>query len=263
MLCGTTSTGGTNGFGTIFGINTNTSAFTNLHTFSAVSNAAPYGNGDGAEPWATLAVSGNTVFGTTIYGGTAGNGIVFALNTITGSFTNLHSFTNGDGSGAYGGLVVSNNTLYGTTEGGGANGWGTVFKVNTDTSGYAIIYNFPAAVYTSALAKYTNSGGVEPNALLTMSGNTLYGTTASGGTNGTGVIFSLGPPPGPQLALVLSGTNAVLTWPTNASGFILQSVTNLSSTNWSTVSPAPVVVSGQYTVTNGITGKEMFYRLSE
>jgi hypothetical protein len=68
----------------------------------------------------------------------------------------------------------------------------------------------------------------------------------------------------PRLDAFLSSTNAVvLTWPTNAPGFTLQSTTNLSPTaSWRAVSPAPVVVNGQFAVTNSISVMEMFYRLS-
>jgi hypothetical protein len=45
-------------------------------------------------------------------------------------------------------------------------------------------------------------------------------------------------------------------------GFTLQSTTNLGSPSvWSTDSPAPVVIAGQNTVTNPITGPQKFYRL--
>jgi uncharacterized repeat protein (TIGR03803 family) len=37
----------------------------------------------------------------------------------------------------------------------------------------------------------TNSDGEEPRSDLVLSGNTLYGTTPLGGTNGYGVIFSI------------------------------------------------------------------------
>jgi hypothetical protein len=58
-----------------------------------------------------------------------------------------------------------------------------------------------------------------------------------------------------------------LRWPTNNAGydytgFTLQSTTNLGSPAvWSTNSPAPVVIGGQNTVTNPITGAQKFYRL--
>jgi hypothetical protein len=67
-----------------------------------------------------------------------------------------------------------------------------------------------------------------------------------------------------QLTIIPSGTNVILTWSTNAVGFTLQSTTNLASPAvWNTNSPAPVVVNGQNTVTNLITGPQQFYRLSQ
>jgi len=63
---------------------------------------------------------------------------------------------------------------------------------------------------------------------------------------------------------ILSGANANLRWPTNAIGFTLRSTTNLVSPSvWTTVSPDPVVVNGQNTVTNPISRAQQFYRLRE
>jgi|GEM_PF-725897 len=70
--------------------------------------------------------------------------------------------------------------------------------------------------------------------------------------------------PPPQLAIVRSGGSAILSWPANAAGFTLQSTTNLvPPAVWSTVSPAAVVVQGNYTVTNAVSGSQKFYRLRE
>jgi hypothetical protein len=61
-----------------------------------------------------------------------------------------------------------------------------------------------------------------------------------------------------------SGANVILTWPTNFTGFTLQSATNLASpAAWTTNSPTPVVVNGQNTVTNPISGTQQFFRLSQ
>ncbi len=77
------------------------------------------------------------------------------------------------------------------------------------------------------------------------------------GTNPTNALSSPA-----QLTITRSGTNIMLTWPTNALGFTLQSTTNLlSPAAWVTNSPAPVVIGGQNTVTNPITGPQQFYRL--
>jgi uncharacterized repeat protein (TIGR03803 family) len=100
---------------------------------------------------------------------------------------------------------------------------------------------------------------------LILSGNTLYGTAWIGGSSGYGTVFSLSLPIAPpQLTIIPSGANVILTWPTNAAGFTLQSTTNLgSSAVWTTNSPAPAVVNGQNTVTNPISGAQQFYRLSQ
>ncbi|HZR18096.1 MAG TPA: hypothetical protein VFE51_12445 [Verrucomicrobiae bacterium] len=67
-----------------------------------------------------------------------------------------------------------------------------------------------------------------------------------------------------RLAIFPSGTNVILTWPTNATGFIVQSATNLSPTAiWTTNFPAPVVVSGLNTLTNPVLGAPRFFRLSQ
>ena len=66
----------------------------------------------------------------------------------------------------------------------------------------------------------------------------------------------------PTLQIFRTTTNAVvLSWPGSFSGFILQSTTNLASI-WTTNLPAPVIVNGQYTVTNPISGTRQFFRLS-
>jgi hypothetical protein len=70
--------------------------------------------------------------------------------------------------------------------------------------------------------------------------------------------------PAPALAISHSGTNVILTWPSDFTLFTLQSTTNFtSSTVWSNVSPSPTVIAGQNTVTNPITGRQKFYRLKK
>ena len=67
-----------------------------------------------------------------------------------------------------------------------------------------------------------------------------------------------------NLTIIRSATNVILMWPTNATGFILQSTTNLvSPAVWTTIVPEPVVVNGNNTVTNPISGSQNFYRLSQ
>jgi uncharacterized repeat protein (TIGR03803 family) len=243
-LYGTASVGGTSGNGTVFAVHTDGTGFTTLHSFTGVS--------DGANPYAGLILSGNTLYGTANDGGSWNGGTLFAVNTDGSGFSVLHSFfANSDGALPMAGLILSGNTLYGTADYGGSSGVGTVFAVNTNGTSFTNLHSFTGG-----------SGGAEPYCDLVLSGNTLYGTTVYGGT-GNGTVFSLSlPPPPPQLTIIPAGANVILTWPTNAAGFTLQSATNLvSPVIWSPVSPGPVVVNGQYAVTNSTSGTNKFYRL--
>jgi hypothetical protein len=67
----------------------------------------------------------------------------------------------------------------------------------------------------------------------------------------------------PYVNMNASGTNAIINWTSLAeyTGYTLQSISNLSNTNWNAVSPAPVVINGVNTVTNPLAGTKMFYRL--
>jgi len=161
--------------------------------------------------------------------------------------------TNSDGINPQGGLIISGNTLYGTASAGGEGGSGTVFSLNTDGTGFTTLYSFTPAPYGQP-----NSDGANPYGSLVLSNYTIYGTTTTAGNSGNGTVFSLSFLP--KLTITLSGTNAILSWPANFagfdySGFTLQSTTNLNTPVW-------INVSGQNSVTNPISGKQIFYRLS-
>ncbi len=260
-LYGTTFYGGTNGNGTVFAISTNGTGFTKLYSFTAKNfngNTGGMTNSDGANPYAVLILSGSTLYGTASTGGNSdyGSGTVFAINTNGTGFTNLHSFI-GNAAEPFAGLILSGNTLYGAATYHGNSGYGTLFAVNTNGTGFTNFYNFSGG-----------SDGAYPEGSLVLSGNTLYGTAEGGGsgnsTAGNGTVFGFSLGSAPQLNITPSGTNVVLTWTNTASGFTLESTTNPAPPAvWSTNSTAPVVVSGQYTVTNPISGTQKFYRLSQ
>jgi uncharacterized repeat protein (TIGR03803 family) len=313
---GTTYSGGYSGSGTVFAVNTDGTGFTSLYSFSSLTDPFRNTNRDGVYP-NTLVLSGNTLYGTAAYGGSFGYGVIFALNTDGTGFTNLYDFNGWTGAGPSA-LILSGSTLYGTTQGGGGTGSGTGFAVNTDGTGFALLHIFAANSNNSL-----NSDGACPAALV-LSGNTIYGTAGAGGTFGYGALFSIrtdgtgftnlynfngasdgaGPYGGlalsgntlygstfgsaahiyaqavtangtifsisftPQLTITPSGSNAILTWPTNYAGFdytgfTLQSTTNLLSPKWTTNLPAPVVVNGQNTITNPLSGTQQFFRLSQ
>ena len=77
-------------------------------------------------------------------------------------------------------------------------------------------------------------------------------------------MFSISLPP--QLTLTNAGPNFILSWPTNFTGFTLQSTVNLDpSVGWRTydLQTPRVPVNGQYTVTVPNTNTEQFFRLSQ
>jgi len=270
-LYGTTPYGGTAGDGTIFAVNTDGSGFTNIYNFQG----SPL---DGQYPQARLVLSGQRLYGTCFYGGTNGNGTIFAIDTsgsnymvlhyfstgtndLTFSPYNIHTYTNSDGANPAAGLVVNAGTLLGTTSQGGLAGNGTVFAVNINGTAFRVLHTF-SYVNTNSGGVFTNSDGAGPQAPLLLSAGMLYGTAAYGGL-GDGTVFSL-PFPGPSLSLLRSDENIIVSWPTNQTGFVLESTTNLvSPVDWQIVAPLPVVFDGQYTVTNGIKGTQQFYRLSQ
>src|SRR5882724_8071166 len=156
-----------------------------LHSFTSVD---PYTNtnSEGANPFSSVTVSEDALFGTTQYGGNSRSGSLFKMNVDGTGFTNLHNFNpNTDGNFPYRRLILSGNTLYGTTGQGGGSGNGTLFKINTDGTGFTNFHNF------SALLSSTNTDGARPYGPLVLSGDTLYGTAFAGGLSGHGTVFKL------------------------------------------------------------------------
>jgi uncharacterized repeat protein (TIGR03803 family) len=267
--------GSTYANGGVFKVNTDGTGFTNLYTFTALINPFDCGEGtntDGSFPTSVI-LSGNTLFGTTFAGGQNGGGTVFKVNTNGTGFRNLYNFTadsNGFGPGPCGGyagglsagLVLWGNSLFGTTPGFILDGVydpfsGTVFALNIDGTGFTTLHTF-----SPSEGGGPNFDGAEPDSRLILSGNTLYGTTGYGGSSGNGTIFSISFQP--QLKIIPSRANVILTWPTNRfdhAEYRLQSTTNLALPLWATNLPAPVVVNGLNTVTNPISGKQRFFRL--
>ena len=131
-------------------------------------------------------------YGTTLYGGSNGNGTIFQLTPGGGVFTSLYSFSalggayftaNADGATPNGLTLGTDGNFYGTTQGGGANGAGVFFQF-TISGALTPLYSFGA----------TGSDAVSPQAVLVQGPNdSFYGTSAFGGTTGNGTIFEVTP----------------------------------------------------------------------
>jgi uncharacterized repeat protein (TIGR03803 family) len=165
-LYGTTSSGGGYGYGTVFKVNIDGSEFAALKEFD--------GANDGAQPDARLVLSGQTLYGTTIYGGAAGLGTAFQLNTDGSAFAVLQHFTGTEGSWPGGGLVLAGARLFGTTSAGGALDAGVLFSLSLQpslrvtrptASTIGLAWPYPSDGFS--LQQIANLGGMEWTSVTT------------------------------------------------------------------------------------------------
>ena len=234
-LYGTTASGGTSVYGTIFKLDT-TGNESVRYSFAG----AP----DGAVPEAgLLRDKADNLYGTTFSGGSTdagpqNAGTVFELDG-SGDETVLHSFTRSpDGAFPQAGLVRDRaGNLYGTTTFGGSFNRGSVFKLDT-TGNETVLHSFTGVL-----------DGAFPQAGLVMdkAGN-FYGTT---GGPGAGTVFKLDTsgnetllyifadsPDGasPQAGLVIDKAGNIYgTTTTGGSSFLYGTVFKLDTSNNETV----------------------------
>jgi len=189
-------------------VSTARAQYTNMHDFAG-------GNVEGRIPYGSLSFSGSTLYGMTLFGGNSDLGVIFKMNIDGGNYTNLHEFVGGnnDGKDPWDSLTLSGSTLYGMTHFGGNSDLGVIFKMDIDGGNYTNLHKFVGG----------NNDGQKPYGSLTLSSNSLYGMTGTGGNDNRGVIFKIdtdgsnytnlhkfgGEPDdgrGPQGSLTLSGS---------------------------------------------------------
>jgi len=149
----------------------------------------------GLHPYAGLIADGaRNLYGTTLYGGATGKGVVFELSPPAAGKTAwtetvLQSFNVTNGAYPFAGLIADGaGNLYGTTNGGGANNDGVVFELSPPAAG-------KTAWTETVLQSFNGTNGAAPYAgLLADGAGNLYGTTNAGGAIGAGVVFELSPP---------------------------------------------------------------------
>ncbi len=176
VLYGMTSIGGDDDVGVIFSVNTDGSNMTILHEFAGSPN-------DGSSPYGSLIQNGSVLYGMTFGGGGDFSGTIFSINTNGTGFTILHEFAGGanDGANPLNSLVIEGSVLYGMTEYGGDDNEGTIFSINTNGTGFTLLHEFAGGV----------GDGAQPDGSLLKDGSVLYGMTFIGGTNNSGIIFSI------------------------------------------------------------------------
>jgi uncharacterized repeat protein (TIGR03803 family) len=180
-LYGTTSAGGSYGYGTVFQLKRSKSGWKEnvLYNFQ--------GGNDGGVPYAGVILnqSGN-LYGGATGGGTGAGGTIFELTPAKGSwtFSVLYNIPGWTLSGPFRDLKMdASGNLYGTTHCDGTYSDGTVYKL-TPSSGtwtYTSLYEFTGG---------TDGYYVFSNLVFDKHGN-LYGTSSVGGAGGYGVAFKI------------------------------------------------------------------------
>jgi uncharacterized repeat protein (TIGR03803 family) len=137
-LYGTTSVGGTGGFGTVFKVTT-AGVFTNLLSFTNTT-----GSFLGNNPQSALVqwTDGN-LYGMTNTGGANSIGTIFRVTTA-GVLTTLRSLVSStDGANPFGALTLAGDgNFYGTTNAGSTQARGTVFRFAPSTSVFTRTFSF-------------------------------------------------------------------------------------------------------------------------
>jgi uncharacterized repeat protein (TIGR03803 family) len=180
VIYGTTDHGGEFSSGTLFSLHTDGTQFTPLVYFD--------GGAGGAGAQGPLALTANTLYGTTTRGGAFGGGAVFRIGRTGRGFRVIHSFSfrDQDGTGPESGVTITaadgfgGGTLYGTTSATAGIRGGTVFKLSGDGTGFSVLHAFTGG-----------TDGSFPLGSLVFSNGKLYGTTFEGGGTDSGVVFSL------------------------------------------------------------------------
>lgn len=154
-----------------------------LYSFCGETNCT-----DGERPYTgPLVDAGGNIYGTTQEGGANNRGSVFKLSP-DGKETVLYSFCPASGctDGAYpeANLIMdAKGNLFGTTVYGGADAEGTVFEILTGGT-EQVLYSF------CAMPSCSDGQGPYAGLIADAKGN-LYGTTQSGGTQDSGIVFKL------------------------------------------------------------------------
>ena len=188
-LYGVTELGGTYGAGVGFKLSSAGGMWkqTTLYQFQGLPDAGfPYGG--------LIADAAGRLYGTTYFGGTNGVGAVFELGpgptALSGWKENVLYSMQGDTDASYptSTLVFDQaGNLYGTSSTGGRPSCdcGTIFKLAPGGSGWteSVLHSFGS-----------NGDGSYPYYGITPDGmGNYFGTTASGGTYGSGVVFEITP----------------------------------------------------------------------
>ena len=178
LLYGTTSSGGEQGIGTIYSVESNGGQFRILYSFGATLN-------DGFSPQVALTYAGHALYGVSSWGGKGDRGTLFKFDLTEERYSILFDFddqTDTNLSRPAGSLIFSNGLLYGTTTLGGAYRAGTLFSIKPDGSSLNALWEFEG--------KHNEKDNVK-NGLIFFD-DVFYGAKKVDGDYRRGQIYSYG-----------------------------------------------------------------------
>lgn len=177
-LYGTTTIGGANNFGVLFEYDVNTSTYTKKFDFTGLVGVA-----SGSQPTGPLFLASNgKLYGTCPFAGANNAGTIFEYVPSTNTFTKKYDFVlnNNFNIQPKSGIIEISGTLYFASVGNDNTGApGTISSYVIATNTHTVLYNFVPA-----------TGRTPYGRIVLGDDGKIYGTTASGGANALGVLWS-------------------------------------------------------------------------
>ena len=173
-LYGTTTSGGTNGYGVLFKYDPATATLSNIAEFDYTNT--------GAYPQGAPVAYGGNLYGTAYSGGANGDGVIYEYDFSTDTLLVVADFSSGTtGAAPQSDLIVYNSKLYGTASQGGANNYGNLFEFD------------PGSASLTNIADFDYTLGAYPIGSLVEDSGILYGLSSGGGSNSAGTLYQYDP----------------------------------------------------------------------
>ena len=143
------------------------------------------------------------------------------------------------------------------------------FSVTGDASAATLVFGLNETNLLTLPAKFLAPGTRQSSQLYdvaTLAGRTnafFFGVTGATSTNCTVTVenlrfFILQPP---HLTAQPAGVEVVLSWPSAASGYFVESAGSVTATDWAALPQPPALFAGRFRVTNAPSGEARFFRL--
>ena len=176
---GTALEGGQDDNGVIYTFDPASGSYAPVHAYAG----AP---GDGSQSHSSLVMGTGAHYALSAAGGRHDRGALLQVDPTTGAAALAYSFDTSTGDDPHGRLTIGSDgqTLYGMTRSGGKDGTGVIFSFAPASGTYTVLKHF-------GKADDATNGSTPDHGFLTLVGDSLWGLTTAGGTDGLGVLFRI------------------------------------------------------------------------